>query len=74
MAKVICDNDPAAKLIVGLVEELSQIGYKIVIEGVEEQEMFDILVETTATHLQGFYINRPALEPPDNVSHISKSY
>jgi EAL domain-containing protein (putative c-di-GMP-specific phosphodiesterase class I) len=54
LAKVICDNDPAAKLIVGLVEELSQIGYKIVIEGVEEQEMFDILVEIYSNASSGF--------------------
>lgn len=74
LAKVICNKETSAKLILGLVEELSQIGYKIVIEGVEEQEMFDVLVETAATHLQGYYINRPAQQPSENVSHVSRSY
>ncbi len=74
LANVVCENNPSAKLILGLVEELSEIGYQIVIEGVENQEMFDVLSDTYASHLQGYYINRPAAIPSNNISHISKTY
>lgn len=74
LAQVVCENESSAKLIVSLVEELSEIGYQIVIEGVEEQTMFDVLGSTSASHLQGFYINRPAQEPSSNVTHVCRTY
>lgn len=60
-----------AKLIQGLVNDLSEMDYDIVIEGVEDVDMFEMIKLMAPSHLQGFYINKPSAEPnyssPNNI-------
>ena len=45
--------------------------YDIVIEGVEDVDMFEMIKLMAPSHFQGFYINKPSNEPnyssPNNI-------
>ncbi len=60
LARAAFEQQRSAKVIHSLVEDLSEMGYGIVIEGVEDKPMFDFLAKTGASHFQGYYIERPA--------------
>ena len=63
LTRAAFQKERTAKLIEGLVNDLSEMGYAIVIEGIEDYDMFEMIKLMAPSHLQGFHINRPNDEP-----------
>ena len=72
LARAAFQKERTAKLIQSLVHDLSDMGYKIVVEGIEDEPMFQSLAAMSPSHFQGYYINRPEPEPDDSVEHFVK--
>lgn len=76
LARAAFQKQRSAKLIESLIDDLSEMGYSIVIEGIEDKQMFNALIKMKPSHFQGYYINRPAAEPNttfvDSNLHISQ--
>jgi EAL domain-containing protein (putative c-di-GMP-specific phosphodiesterase class I) len=60
-----------AQLIEGLVKDLSAMDYDIVLEGIEDAEMFSMLSLMSPSHFQGYYINKPLAEPNYEIPEMS---
>lgn len=52
-------NETGYKLLDHTVILLHDLGYEVVVEGVETKEQFDLLVSLGVEHLQGYYIAKP---------------
>lgn len=70
LARAAFQKSRTAKVIEGLILDLSEMGYSIVIEGIEDKEMYEMLSLMNPSHFQGYYINRPNPIPNNSVSHF----
>ncbi len=59
LAKAAFQQERSAQIIASLMQELLAIDYKIVVEGIEDIDMFKFIVAMSPTHFQGYFINRP---------------
>ncbi len=56
-------DEKTQKIILSTAEMVLRSGYKLVMEGIEDQEMYDRAKEAGATHLQGYLLGKPNIEP-----------
>lgn len=70
LARAAFQKERSAKVIQSLVDDLSEMGYGIVFEGIEDQQMFDLLSEMGPSHFQGYHIRKPNERPLMDVSHL----
>lgn len=60
IAKATCEHPYTEKMIHNLILQLNDLGYASVVEGIEDEAMFDYFHKMNVTHLQGYHIGRPA--------------
>jgi len=72
LARAAFQKQRSAKLIQSLIDDLSEMGYGIVVEGIEDLQMYDALALMKPSHFQGYYINRPSPMANADVSHLHK--
>ncbi len=57
----ICASPGASQLLCALVGQLRGEGAKVLVQGIETPDQFEVALETGADYLQGFLLARPAL-------------
>ncbi len=55
-------NNRNRKILEGICHAFFEVGFNIVIEGVEDEKGYEIAIQTMATHIQGFYYAKPMRE------------
>ena len=64
-------NDEASmKILKNTIRMIKEVGKKIVVEGIETQEMAKILIENGCDYLQGYLFSKP-LPPEQYIEFIS---
>ena len=56
-------SEKNSKILEGICHAFSEVGFNIVVEGVEDSLGHEITQRTTATHIQGFYFAKPMRSP-----------
>lgn len=64
LIKPIATDERALKLVRSLIHMGHTLGYRLLAEGVESREVFDLLKREGCDAIQGYYLSRP-LEAPD---------
>ena len=60
LAVAAFEDARSARIVLGLAEELATLGYEVVFEGIETEEMARFFSQPFVHYLQGFYFARPA--------------
>jgi len=73
MSKALLGNDEKTHNIIRTTAQMIlNSGYELVMEGIEDQEMYDLAKKTGATHIQGYLIGKPEKAPqPCQENHIN---
>lgn len=66
------DNESNKRLVKALIELATGIGYKVVAEGIEHQEIFDLLIQWGCNEAQGHLIAKPM--SPEKLEDWLKSF
>ena len=53
-------DDSSRKVVISVIQLAKALGLKIIAEGIETKEQYDLLLELGCENAQGFYIHRPA--------------
>lgn len=59
LSQCLLGDRKTQKIIVNTASMIRSAGYDLVMEGIETKEMFDAAIKAGATHLQGYYIEKP---------------
>ena len=59
------------EILMGVVTMVERMGFKIVAEGIEEQEQFEMLREQGIDYIQGYYFSKP-LPEKEFLEYLSK--
>jgi diguanylate cyclase (GGDEF)-like protein len=63
MTLALKSDEKTQNIILSTVEMVLRSGYELVMEGIENQEMYDKAKQAGATHLQGYLLGKPNIEP-----------
>ena len=61
------------EILMGVVTMVDRMGFKIVAEGIEEKEQFEMLREQGIDYIQGYYFSKP-LPEKEFLEYLSKWY
>lgn len=59
------------EILMGVVTMVDRMGFKIVAEGIEEKEQFEMLREQGIDYIQGYYFSKP-LPEKEFLEYLSK--
>ena len=63
MTAALKSDEKTQNIILSTAEMVLRSGYELVMEGIEDQEMYDKAKRAGATHLQGYLLGKPNIEP-----------
>ncbi len=63
MTVALKSDEKTQNIILSTAEMVLRSGYELVMEGIEDQEMYDQAKLAGATHLQGYLLGKPNIEP-----------
>jgi len=55
----IVNNEEDQRIVKAMIELGHNLGMKIVVEGIEDEEMFNMMVDFESDYIQGYYFSKP---------------
>jgi diguanylate cyclase (GGDEF)-like protein len=71
MIQTMKENPRNRKIVEHIAEMIRDAGYQLVAEGIEDQTTLELVVEMGATHVQGYYIDKPVRPLPHELPKAS---
>jgi len=71
MIQTMKENPRNRKIVEHIAKMIRDAGYQLVAEGIEDQTTLELVVEMGATHVQGYYIDKPVRPLPHELPKAS---
>jgi len=71
MIQTMKENPRNRKIVEHIAKMIRDAGYQLVAEGIEDQATLDLVVEMGATHVQGYFIDKPVRPLPHELPKAS---
>ena len=63
MIQTMQESTPNRKIVEHIAKMIRDAGYQLIAEGIEDQETLELVIEMGATHVQGYYFDKPTRLP-----------
>jgi len=71
MIQTMKENPRNQKIVEHIAKMIRDAGYQLVAEGIEDKATLDLVIEMGATHVQGYYIDKPVRPMPHELIKAS---
>jgi len=71
MIQTMKENPRNRKIVEHIAKMIRDAGYQLVAEGIEDQATLDLVIEMGATHVQGYFIDKPVRPLPHELPKAS---